>query len=76
MKLLLVSHWEGLKVSRALGQTGKEVTPYVFTSERATGQMPAEDAEDAEEASASWTGYFARTCSQRERGDDWRFVKV
>lgn len=33
MKLLLASHWEGLKVSRALGWTGKEVTPYVFTLE-------------------------------------------
>lgn len=76
MKLLLASHWEGLKASRALGRTGKEVTPYVFTLERATGQTPAEDAEDAEEGSASWTGCFARTGSQRERGDDWRFMKV
>lgn len=58
MKSLLASHREGLKVSRALGRTGKEVTPCVFTLERATGQMPAEDVEDAEEASASWTGIF------------------
>lgn len=76
MKLLLVSHWEGLKASRALGRTRKEVMAYVFTLEKATGQTPAEDAEDAEEGSASWTGCFARTRSQRERGDDWWFVKV
>lgn len=76
MKLLLASHWEGLKASHALGWTGKEVTAYVFTLEKATGQMPAEDAEDVEEGSVSWIGGLTGTGSQRERGDDWRFVKV
>lgn len=74
MKLLLASHWEGLKASRALGRRGKEVTTYVFTLEKATGQTPAEDAEDVEEVSASWMGCLTGTGSQRERGDDWRFV--
>lgn len=65
MKLLLASCREGLKASRALGRTGKEVTAYVFTLERATGRKMRRKFQPVE-----------RDGSQRDRGDDWRFVKV